>query len=236
MAAAGAMTASCDSGDIYETNTTGNTSTYKLKVTGQIVGQDSWPSGYTLCVAAFNDNSEYSLTQKQVMRSNIDTDGMLNITLTNIPTTATTVGLYVTNNLRGRVVCFNSVKITDKQKYSDTIRIDLDGVTDLSIMAGVQTGIFDNNAYNCSMCHGDSNPRASLTLTDGNSYTNLVGTASTRVEGATRVVPGNAEQSVLYQALQSGNPAGLRYDHSGLANNTMLQLIKDWIEGLTEKE
>lgn len=213
----------CDSGDITDKVYSDETATFSAQVKCQVRGLETWPQNYNVCLAAFNGESDYSLVQKQLVPS----DGQQ--LLTNIPVTATEVGIYVTNNLRRRVLTLSSVTLDDTQTPSDTVLISLPEVANLTMFNAIQSAVFDNSSYNCSACHGSQNPRAGLSLVQGQSYASLVDVPSSRVSGAVRVVSGDAKNSVLYQALEEGNPTHLRYDHSNLTTTYVVQLIKDWI-------
>lgn len=214
----------CDSGDIYPKHTEDEQDSYTAHVTATLEGMDKWPTGYMLAIAAFTDESEYSVIQKQINTA----DGKVDILLTNIPMDATSLELCVTNSLRLRIATIVSLPIEKGWDRQETLKLDA-GKQNVGMFAMIQRDIFDGTSYNCSSCHGAVNPRASLSLSEGASYQNLVGVASTRVADGTRVVAGHAEKSVLHQVLEEGNPAGLRYDHSPLVNSRVLKLIDDWI-------
>ncbi len=99
------------------------------------------------------------------------------------------------------------------------------------MFAGSQRSVCGGPAYNWSLCQSAEGARAGLDLSAGHSYAGLVGVASSRVEGAQRVVPGSSAASVLHSTLAEGNPAGLRYDHSPLLPAPLRRLIDDWIDG-----
>lgn len=221
---------SCDEGDIIEDVYVDDTEYYTVVFSGKITGYENWSDGYNVVIAAFNEESDYSIIQKQISSGELK-DGILTLTLSNIPTDAKTIELGVTNNLRRRIAVFERIAIDSSEKgTSDTIRFTLKEPMNVGQFATIQREIFDGANYNCSMCHGASNGRANLDLSSGNSYQNLVNIASSRIEGGIRVLPNNAKESVLHSVLTEGNPTGLRYDHSNLLDDIHKRLIDDWID------
>lgn len=225
-ASIGALTA-CDEGDIVDEIFVSDAETYTVKFTAVLHGLDAWGGGYDIAVAAFDDASEYSVIQKQVVT---DETGRAEIVLSGVPQSARTIEFCATNKLRRRIVTFESLTIDRTEMApSDTICLNLATPIDVGMFATIQRYIFDGTAYNCSLCHGAGNGRAGLDLTAGHSYGNLFNVSSSRVADGIRVVPGDADGSVLHQALAEGNPAALRYDHSGLLDEPLRRLIDDWI-------
>lgn len=104
------------------------------------------------------------------------------------------------------------------------------GTTDTVRFSTQIQPIFENTAYGCVGCHGGS---GNLFLTAGQSYTNLVNVdqqASSSCAGKKRVLPGNANESVLYLRV-SGSTCGDRMP-KGAPNPISLtdrNLIRDWI-------
>lgn len=226
--AAIATLTACDEGNITDEVFVDETESYVVKFTGDVSGVDRWADDYDIVLAAFDGESEYSVIQKQLTATD---DGRTTLILSGVPTTARSIELCVTNKLRHRVITFESLVIDPAEHSpSDTISITLPSPVDVGMFASIQRFVFDGSAYNCSLCHGAENGRAGLDLTQGRSHDNLVNAASTRVEGAVRVEPGNTSTSVLHCALAEGNPAGLRYDHSGLVDDVIRRLIDDWID------
>jgi len=83
------------------------------------------------------------------------------------------------------------------------------------------------STYGCTSCHGGS---GGLFLTAGQSYTNLVSVqAQAGCTNLFRVLPGNADESVLYLRL-SGSTCGSRMPKGGSAiSSTDLNLVRTWI-------
>ena len=219
----------CDEGDIVDEVFTDTTDHYVVEFTANVSGLDAWTEGYDVALAAFDGDSEYSVIQKQMTA---DADGRTRLILSGVPTTARTVEFCVTNKLRQRIITFECLDLDPAEHSpSDTIRFHLDAPANVGMFASIQRYIFDGAASNCSLCHGAENGRAGLDLTQGRSYAYLVGVASSRVNDGVRVVPGDAASSVLHATLAEGNPAGLRYDHSGLVSDVLRRLVDDWIDG-----
>lgn len=226
--AAIATLTACDEGDITDEVFVDETESYVVKFSGDISGIDRWAEDYDIVLAAFDGESEYSVIQKQLAATD---DGRTTLILSGVPTTARSIELCVTNKLRRRIISFESLAIDPSEHSpSDTLRLDLTTPVNVGMFATIQRYIFDGSSYNCSLCHGAENGRAGLDLTPGRSHDNLVNAASTRVADGVRVVPGDASASVLHSALAEGNPAGLRYDHSGLIDDAIRRLIDDWID------
>lgn len=226
---------SCDEGDILDEVYVSDTEYYTVKFAGHITGCDSWSDGYDVVLAAYNEESDYSVIQKQITNVSIK-DGYVTLVLPNIPTDAKTIEFGIANRLRRRIATFESLAIDPAEmSTSDTIYFELKTPMNVGQFSTIQREVFDGANYNCSMCHGSNNGRANLDLSEGNSHQNLVNVASSRIEGGIRVLPGNTIGSVLHDVLAEGNPTGLRYDHSNLLDDIHKRLIDDWIDhGATE--
>jgi hypothetical protein len=87
----------------------------------------------------------------------------------------------------------------------------------------------------CIQCHnpGNRNNTAGLSLTEGTSYAELVGVASSRKPGAVRVIPGDPENSYIIHKLE-GRPdiVGQRMPRTGgpYLTEGQISIIKRWIE------
>lgn len=224
--ALGFVLSACDDGSIPETTETAEHTGYTVKMTGTITGIDTWNSNYSLVLAAFSDDSEYAVAQQKVPTTAADG---VNMTIYDVDGSATTLELCVTDILRRRVVTLKSVDITVAPNPRDTVRLEL-GTINGSMLSAIQAGVFDNT---CAQCHGGSTSAAAdLHLTSGNSYANLVNVPSTMVANGVRVIPGDAENSVLQQVVNPGNAAGLSFSHEGMiTDDEQLDLIDEWING-----
>ncbi len=83
--------------------------------------------------------------------------------------------------------------------------------------------IFNNN---CISCHGIE---AGLTLSQGVSFGMLLYVpAQSSCVGLYRVLPGNADSSVLYRKV-SGTSCGARMPQGGILSGQEIGLVRDWI-------
>lgn len=209
---------SCDEGDITEEQVV-TTSGRTLKIAMNITGIESWPSSYTVAVAGFTDGNKYANISKNIQASMNDT-----LVLEGISDNVATLEICVINKLRERVATFYEYDCS--QDNNDTIVKDA-GTIDARMFAVIQDQIFTPV---CARCHGLSGSAAAdLFLTDGNSYSNLIDQASTKVEGKTRVIPGNADESLLNDVV-TGVDSILSFNHSNIIPEYKTQaLITKWI-------
>lgn len=221
---------SCDSGDIVDSTYSDSGIGYVARLEARVSGLDKLPAGYKVSLAAFSNDNDISIGEVDITQGDISADGNVRVTYSGISSEATRLELCLENKLRRRIVTMASVEIENNHSVADTIRLTLADNIDLSTYSIIQDYVFDGPRYNCSACHGATGGRAGLSLAKGNSYENLMNVPSTRVAGGVRVVPGNPAGSVLYQALEEGNPTGLRYDHSAITDSYIVRLIGDWIK------
>jgi len=93
----------------------------------------------------------------------------------------------------------------------------------------IQTAVFTPA---CSGCHGGAQPAAGLNLTVGQSFTGLVGTASSQDTTLTRVIPLDANNSLLIQKLELATPpVGVQMPRNAapLPQGT-INVIRQWIK------
>ena len=235
--------ASCDSGDIEEQSYTITDKGHTVKLTAVLSGIDTWESKYSISLAGFSTGDNYA----QVVRSlpNTTPDGTrVEMILSNIGDDINTVELAITNRLRERIITLD--KMPGWDNYSEaaaatnvcpTSSMDL-GPTDVSRFGALQLGLFN---MACIQCHGGNGGAgaASLNLTEGRSFANLVNIPSTRKEGMMRVVSGNARESLLHQIAADGGENLLHVNHTEILSNQfrenlneVRQLIDDWIREL----
>lgn len=225
----------CDDGHIIDKQHIDESETYNAVLKGEFDGIDSWQGGYNIVVAGFNEESEYSVIQKTIPDAK-DSGTSINIELSNISTECKTIEVCAVNALRAKIVSFYTFNIPDAQRSDDTIHIDA-GKIDLRMYSAINKAVFNDDFFSCARCHGGSKPTANLDLSSDNSYSNLVNVQSTCKPDAKRVVPGDADNSILYQAITHG--ADIRYSHPSLFSEDkrarMVSLIKAWIDnGATE--
>ncbi len=221
----------CDDGDIREKIPENATDGYTVKLTGNIEGMDSWPSGYKLSLAAFTNNSDYTSMGK-IVTPDTEQNGKVEVVLNNVNTSYSTVELCFTNRINLRLVSLKSVDLAEVGKSDDTIRIDI-GTLDVGMFPVIETYVFNDE---CARCHGgNGNAAGNLFLVRGKAYANLVGenhegVASTVLPDSKRVVPGNAARSVLHNALAGDNSnLSLPLNHETMLPSSMVTMIDSWI-------
>lgn len=226
MLATAAVLSACDEGNIYPETSGIDRGGATAKFVGYIANADSWPSQYTLSIAAFSDDSDYAKTAKNI---SVDDDGYASVTLTGIDVSYATVEVCVISKLRARVYTFLSVELSEYQE-GDTICFEPSEAIETDMFDCVQSVVFENN---CTRCHGGNGYYAGdLNLTEGNSYSALVNVASTRdADGALLVVPSYPDSSYLYRVICGEEDEVLGMTHYDILSNDYVatQLVKNWI-------
>lgn len=222
--------ASCDDGPI-EKVTNATTGGKVVKVEGTVTGLSTWPDRYNVAVAGFTENANnesrpYADISKVMT---VDSNGHASIVLSGIGSSVTEIDICALNRLRQRIVTFSSMNIANEAE-GDTIRYNF-GTIDASMLAGIQTGVFDAS---CTACHGaNGTSAAGLNLTEGNSYANLVNQHSTQLPEQYRVVPNDTANSVLWQVIYGDASASWPMNHADMLNKDraagLLQMLADWI-------
>lgn len=210
----------CDDGKIYEEHISTEREGGAVSLTGYLQGVDSWPGGYSIVLAGFAGTNEYAQTAQGITP---EKDGRVRMTLQGIPAEVTHIEVCAINKLRKRITTFYTV---DYEETSDTLRLDM-GTIDARMYGVIQSDVFDRS---CTACHGGSTePAAGLYLTEGKSYTALVGVVADQSKDSLLLVnPGNAQESFLHVMLRENV---LRYDHTQIITSAnTLQLIDDWID------
>ena len=227
---------SCDSGDIEEQAISIEDKGYTVKLTAVLSGIDSWESKYSVSLAGFTTGDNYAQVVRAIPNTTPDST-RIELVLSNIGDEINTVELAITNRLRERIITIARVNLDDYTNQKDTIHMDL-GLTDVSRFGALQKGLFN---MACIQCHGGNGGAgaASLNLTEGKSYANLVNMPSTRKEGMMRVVSGNAQESLVHQMMAEGGENLLHVNHTEILTNQfrenlneVRQLIDDWINSL----
>ncbi|MDH3749834.1 MAG: Ig-like domain-containing protein [Gammaproteobacteria bacterium] len=90
----------------------------------------------------------------------------------------------------------------------------------------IQASVFTPS---CTGCHSGAAPSAGLNLDAANSYTMLVGIASTQDAGTQRVDPGNPNASYLIQKLEGPGAAGGQMPPTGPLPQADIDVIRQWI-------
>lgn len=214
---------SCDEGRIYYDTDVVAEHGVSVSMTGSLSGLDTWPDGYTVVLAAFDGKSDYALVAKPVVASGDGGDVAMEMEVTGGE--PATVELCAVNRLRRRVATFVSLPCNASM---DAVGLDA-GDVDVSMFSAIQHDVFNTT---CANCHGASNHAAAgLYLTEGHSYSSLVGVGSQLLPDAQRVALGDSDASVLYKAVATDLSAGWRYDHTKEIISTItIDLIKDWID------
>lgn len=221
------LLASCDDGRIYEEQTIIPQEGLTLSMTGSISNVGTWPSGYSLVVAGFNDESEYAVVSKIVPNPSTD-GGEVQVDMTGITDEVATLELCITDRLRRRVHTFYQVDISSA--VDDVVTMDI-GSQDVGMYGVVQSEVFTPS---CAACHGSSagGAAAGLYLTEGLSYDALVNHPATCNSDMLRVCPDDADNSFLYLVLtHDGDTSHPHADILDAKRRTvLLNLIEDWID------
>ena len=221
--------ASCDDGHIDDPVYNGGSATYTAQVTGTFQSVGTWAGSYSVALACFNGESNYSLLQTVIPASAEGENQVL--TLTNIPTETKTIEVAIVNVLRKRIATLYSYNIPADQHLNDTIKLNV-GNLNVGMFGAINQFIFQGQATNCARCHSGAAPAADLDLSLANAYRNLVGIQATKDNTKTRVVAGNAQESFLYKVIAEGD-ANVGYSHPGLFADEnyapFVEIIKNWI-------
>ena len=212
---------SCDDGDIYDKEVVYNVSGRTAKLTGHLAGLSHWPTSHYIALAGFVKDNDYAVISKIVPSTSEDVD----LVLSNIPDSVESVELCVLSRLRKRIYTLAS-KSGDAIATNDTIILESDG--DVSMFNIIQQHTFNTTCVNC---HGGSNfAGAGLYLTEGKSYSAMVGQPSTKLPDFQIVESGDAANSVLHKVLRTDITKSWRYDHtSEIVSYDVLNLIDSWI-------
>ena len=214
----------CDDGRIPEKEFTLTEKGRVAKVQAHITGADSWPETYSLSIAGFSTDNAYTKIKKDLVP---DAEGNVSVVLSGIPEDVNTLEVCVVNSVRRRIVSYYTL---DAPATTDTIRINA-GNLNVGMYATIQQQIFDKQ---CAHCHSGNAWAASLNLNEGASYADMLHVASQKVAGKERVTPGDADNSVLYEALAStiSLDDNWKHNHANImtTDRAGLQLIKDWID------
>lgn len=212
---------SCDDGKIYnEGGGTVNREGSTVKLTAQVTGNTSWPSGYSLVLAGFASNEKYAQMAKGL---GIDKNGKVDMVLSGVTSEVNQLEICIINKLRKRIATLYKTDFTEQE---DTIRIDAG-----TINAGIFNSIQNEILTACTNCHGAGNGAAAdLYLTEGKSYAALINVkAITSEDGKVLVKPNDVENSYLIDVLIKG--ASPHYHNDILSGEIdKLDLLESWIE------
>lgn len=214
--------ASCDEGRLYQDRLIVPEEGRVVKLHVNMSGVDTWPDGYTIVLAGFNADKEYSLIAKS-----IPNNGDVDLVMAGIGEDVTSIELCVTNRIRERVYSFYTQDFSTVG--ADTVRVDA-GIVNAGMFNAIQQGIFLGKS--CVGCHGTSTTAAAkLDLKEDVSYNDLVNRPSVVKPEWMRVEPGNSDESMLYQILSSSISKEWGHDHSQeIESSITLDMLKDWID------
>lgn len=215
-----AIATGCDDGKIYPSDVDfSGDNGISVVMTGTITGAgNSYESGYTLALAAFNEGNEFAVASKTVG------DGSETVELTNVSPTVNSVELCVINSLRKRILTLASVDVD--VSAGDRVTFDI-GNVDASPFSAINREIFSTT---CVQCHGATgHAAAGLDLQPDKAYEMLVNVPSTVVDGLKRVVPGDAGASTLWQAVATDASSSWSFHHNNLLTSDQSAFIENWI-------
>lgn len=221
------LLSSCDDGRIYEEQVVIPQEGLSLKMTGSISNIGDWPSGYSLVVAGFNDESAYAVVSKIVPNPSTD-GGEVTVEMSGITDEVTSLELCITDRLRRRVHTFCKTDVS--AAVDNVVTMDV-GAQDVGMCGVVQDEVFTPS---CAACHGASagGAAAGLYLIEGLSYDALVNQPATCNPEMLRVSPGDAGSSFLYLVLSRDGDTG--HPHTDILDakrkTVLLNLIEDWID------
>lgn len=226
----------CDSGDIEERGYSTASGGLTLRFRARLTSQNDWEeTGYGIVLAGFSDQSNYAVLQRPIPSAFMNGEAM-EMVMSNVSSSISTMELAVTNTLRKRIATFRTIDLEAYKGRTDTIDIEL-GSIDVGLSGFMQQGIF-NQA--CIQCHGSNGRKAgTLDLTDGMALQQLVDVPSSQKPGYMRVVSGDAEGSLLRMILHEGGENLLNYNHTEVLSSQFKEsledvknLIDEWINGL----
>lgn len=95
-------------------------------------------------------------------------------------------------------------------------------------LSSLQTSIFSRTCAN-GRCHSGTRPSAGLSLEAGKTHGQLVGVASTAAAGQTRVVAGNAADSLLVKLLKGPSNGVARMPVGGSLSAAEVAAVEAWV-------
>lgn len=95
-------------------------------------------------------------------------------------------------------------------------------------LSSLQTSIFSRTCAN-GRCHSGARPSAGLSLEAGKTHGQLVGVASTSAAGQTRVVAGNAAESLLVKLLKAPSNGVARMPVGGSLTAAEIAAVEAWV-------
>lgn len=210
---------SCDSGDIYPDESSNNG--LKANFVLSFENVDAWPTStqYNVVLASYSNSDASTPVSYRKIATKPKEGDTISVSLANV-VNADYVGVAIQDaSTRGCVYLFSKFSVDGVKTDSVTIKKHID----LATIERLQSQLF----YNCTSCHGaSSRVAASLNLTEGNSYDNLVSVSSKKDAAYMRVMPGNPDSSYIVKVLE-GTADSVHYDHS---KNVQMRSTKDDIK------
>lgn len=218
------LATACDDGPIYDDVSPSQRTGATVKLVGKVSGIDTWPDYYTVALAGFTANSNYASISKAL--PSVAPDSSVQVVLSGIQADVERVELCVIDRLRERV--FTIADTVCASAAPDTLVFDV-GTASASMYQAVQSRVFSTT---CAHCHGGADRvAAGLNLTEGVSYSAIVGVQSRKADTLSIVEPGNANRSLLYLMLSTPLSETWHYDHSReVISPDVLSLIGKWID------
>lgn len=230
------MLSACDEGDIVEKTTAYKSGGYVVKMTGSIANMDSWPDGYDVVVAVFNEDkdADHYVSAKRIPTTYDGSAFVYHVS--DVIGAYTSIRLCVVNNLHMPVMNVDTLYSVETSVVSgDTIYYDASG-KDVAMFKAV-TDMFEKES--CTQCHVNSKAAGKLGLKAADAYAQLVNVTSNHYPNESdavffkRVVPGNADTSLLYKVLMVDTIlTGYNHvSHIQTKKNEYLvrTLVRDWI-------
>jgi hypothetical protein len=111
-----------------------------------------------------------------------------------------------------------------------TATFTVDGGSSAPTLTQLQTDIFTPSCAK-SGCHAGSTPAQGMNLSDGQTFANTVGVASTEAPSLNRIEPGDPDNSYLVQKVEGTASVGGRMPLDGppFLSNGQIQSLRDWI-------
>jgi hypothetical protein len=193
--------------------------TFQVNASFSFSNTQVWPERYQIIVGAFGSDTINPLVYKII--SNPGEEVTANISLTEIPESASNIKLYIANLAKQPVYT-----LTEQSISAQAGNLELtNSKVSLLTYTRIQKQVFSS----CIVCHGGASgsPAAGLNLMFEQSYTNLVNHVA-EYSTKMRVEPENTNNSFLIDVLRKKQSV---FTHS--ASNTIAEediiLIEQWI-------
>jgi len=213
---------SCDSGDIYPKDSSGNVLNIKVTAVFSLSNIETFPANYKIAIASFSGSSLYpgSFT---VIDKPTEEGGLVTVSLSSIPEGTTSISLCLLQAVGNKkVYSFYNYPLTETPKAN--LNIPQQHI-DLAPLGRLSAQLFSQ----CIQCHGGgSSASAGLYLTPDSVYKYLVNhVAKNSVKN--RVTPYSTSNSFLMTVLQTKNV--VKYNHTDIStlNAEDITLAEAWI-------